>query len=127
LDYHAAIGRRAGPGTLAVMWIDADGVVHTVALPDPTDVMTDRFRSSLDQLVSQHSDAVAESIEEEQDRFFDAEPGASYGENEYRGVAPPLGLLDKPVRSTEELRSTIASVDVRRRLDVLLALEDYVA
>lgn len=109
------------------MWIDADGVVHTVALPDPTDVMTDRFRSSLDQLVSQNSNAVAESIDEEHDRLFAGELGASDGEDEYSGVAPPLGPLDKPVRSTEELSSTIASVDRRWRLDVLLALEDYVA
>lgn len=109
------------------MWIDADGVVHTVALPDPTDVMTDRFRTSLDQLISQDSDAVAELIAEEQDRFFDGEAVTTDGEDEYASAAPPVGLLDKLVRTTEELRSTIADVDIRWRLDVLLALEDYVA
>lgn len=108
------------------MWIDDEGVVHTVALPDPTDVKSDGFRSSLDQLISQDSESVAEMIATEQDRFFDGEAGTPDG-NEYAGVTPPLGLLDKPVRTPEELRSTLAAVDMRWRLDVLMALEDYVS
>lgn len=111
------------------MWIDAEGVAHTVALPNPTDLMSERFKSSLDKLMAEDVQAVADLIKAEQDRFFNGEVGGTDldTEDEDEGAAPPLGLLDRSVRTTVDLRSTLAALDIRWRLDALLALEDYVS
>lgn len=110
------------------MWVDEEGVCHTVALPDPTDLMSDVFRQSLDQLMLQDQEDLDEAIETEEMRFFDERAGLlvrDADEVEFVGAAPPLGLLAEPVGTVDDLRQVIRGIDDRWRLDVLLALDDY--
>ncbi len=110
------------------MWIDDQGVLHTVALPDPTELMTDEFRRSLDMLIDQRADGVSELLSTEEDAFYAARIyGAPIdaGERDFEGLAPPKALLDDPVSSLDELRARILAIDARWRLDVVVALDDY--
>lgn len=45
------------------MWVGDQGVCHTVALPDPTELMSDTFRQSLDQLMVRDQKDLDEVIE----------------------------------------------------------------
>lgn len=40
------------------MWVDAEGVSHTVALPDPAELMSDAFRLCLDRLAGERTKEV---------------------------------------------------------------------
>jgi len=110
------------------MWIDDDGVVHTVALPSPTELMSAGFRGSLDALVEVDSRRVLDLVESQQDRFLSVEnvsPIDADTEARFHGATPPRNLLDGPVSTLDDLGAVIAAVDRRWRLDVLMALEDY--
>ncbi|MBS45948.1 MAG: hypothetical protein CMH83_22800 [Nocardioides sp.] len=106
------------------MWIDETGRGHTVALPDPTEVMSDRFRSSFDGVIGTRGEAVVELLEVLQEEIFDQMLSLPV-DAEFEQVAPPLGLLDQDVWSVEELGQYLRSVDLRWRLDAVLALDDY--
>ena len=110
------------------MWVDDRGGCHTVALPDPTELMSDVFRHSLDRLMARHQEDLDQVIEIEQMRFFEERAGLLLRdpeEAEFVGAAPPIALLAEPVRTVEDLRQVIRGIDDRWRLDVLLALDDY--
>lgn len=110
------------------MWVDDQGVCHTVALPDPTELMSDVFRHSLDRLMMRDQEDLGEVIEIEQMRFFEERAGlllCDSEEAEFVGAAPPIALLAEPVGTVEDLRQVIRGIDDRWRLDVLLALDDY--
>lgn len=51
------------PCHTALVSIDDDGVLRTVALPDPTDVMTEQFRVGLDSIIAIHRDPLRELVE----------------------------------------------------------------
>lgn len=112
------------------MWIDDEGRLHTVALPDPAEVMTDEFRQSFDTLIDRHADEVTELISGEEDAFYASgiNRGAPIdaGERDFEGLPAPQDLLVGPVSSLEDLRARIEAVDARWRLDVICALDDYV-
>ncbi len=112
------------------MWVDDEGVFHTVALPDPAELMSDQFRVTFHRLVDQAPGEVDELIETEQDHFFDAHDDWSVDvENEalHEGQAPPAGILNASVGTLDDLKDMIRSVSPRWRLDVLMALEDVVS
>jgi hypothetical protein len=112
------------------MWIDDQGVAHTVALPDPTELMSDEFRRSLDKLIDQRADGVSDLLSAEEDAFYVARMNGvpiDAGERDFEGLAPPQALLDDPVSSLDDLRARILAVDARWRLDVVVALDDYLS
>jgi hypothetical protein len=108
------------------MWIDSAGAFHTVALPDPTVLMSQQFRASLDELCESDQDSVTAVIERAEEQFFeDAQiEEASSLESQYAERIPPIVLID-PVESVNHLVQMIAEVDYRWRLDVIMALGDY--
>jgi hypothetical protein len=112
----------------ATVWVDDEGVYHTVALPDPTVLMSEPFRESLDRLLATTHDEVAKAIETEEMRFYAGGPGSRGKDNEaeFVGVAPPE-MLTEPVRSIADLVSLLGGLDDRWRLDALAALDDYVS
>lgn len=115
--------------TLPLVWIDGDGVSHSIALPHPTDLMTDEFRTSLDVLRAQARPAVMQVVDDELDRFFDQDLTAlsePEGVSAFEGQAPPMHLLDGQLRAPEDVRAAIANIDLRWRIDVIEALADYV-
>lgn len=112
------------------MWIDDQGVLHTVGLPDPTELMTDEFRRSLDKLIDQQADGVADLLAAEEDSCYAARMNGApsdAGERDFEGLAPPQALLEDPVSSLDDLRARILAVDARWRLDVVVALDDYLS
>lgn len=112
------------------MWIDSQGIRHTVAVPDPTELMSDEFRASLDNLVNESADEVCEMIAEQELAFYkEKELGACLDSQEhgFEGLSPPTGLLDEPATTIPELRTRIRNIDWRWRLDVICALDDYVS
>ena len=112
------------------MWVDAEGVCHTVALPEPAELMSVGFRASLDRLVSTQADEVTEMISSLEDGFYAeqlARHSADVDEKPFVGKPPPAGLLHDAFGSLDELVAQVHAVDRRWRLDVLLALDDYLS
>lgn len=111
------------------MWVDVDGVAHTVALPDPTGLMTTDFELSLDALLAVDRAAVLRIVEQEEDRFFEedllglADPAK---ESVFERQTPPMALLAGPVNTSEALRSAVRQVEWRWRLDAISAISHYV-
>lgn len=112
------------------MWIDRRGVCHTVALPDPTLLMSDVFRSSLDRLLAEAPEAVAETVEIEEDRFFEEHLSATNGvpdDEGYVEAIPPERLMADAVATVGDLQLVIQGIDRRWRLDAVTALDDYIS
>lgn len=107
------------------MWVDDDNVLHTVALPTPTDVMTDGFRRGMDSLIFRDRERLRDLVDDAQDRLLKADWSHLERSESFIGVPPPVDLLDGPARTTSDVALALASVDERWRLDVALALEDY--
>ena len=111
------------------MWLDDHGVCHTVALPDPTELMSGHFRKSLDELLARGIDEVAELVEAEEIRFYEQKAErfpSQFDETHFVGVVPPEPLLVEPMRTVQDLRRLIREIDDRWRLDALVAVTDYV-
>ncbi len=111
------------------MWIDAHGVAHSVALPDPTELMTVAFKQSLDAVASEERAAVLLILEEEEARVFGQDlSGLSDPEKEsvFEGLTPPVLILDGHMNAPQDIRTAVESVDWRWRLDVICALDDYI-
>jgi hypothetical protein len=110
------------------VWVDDQGVCHTVALPDPTKLMSLAFRRSLDQLLARGQEAVATAIEAEEILFYEEwerSPSQEFNEAKFVSVAPPVALMIGPVGTITELRGLLCEVNLRWRLDALAALDDY--
>ena len=74
------------------MWIDDDGVTHTAALPDPSDVMSEEFRTGLDALVVAHRLDVADVLQQAEARLVGQDLSdlvrADRQGSHFHGVAP---------------------------------------
>ena len=111
------------------MWVDVDGVCHTVAQPNPTELMSDVFRRSLERLVDESAEELAALLSSEENSFILEERRRSPSDVEelaFQGARPPLGLLVAAVESVDELRSRVLEIDRRWRLDLITALDDWV-
>lgn len=110
------------------MWIDEMGTCHTVALPDPTKLMSDAFRRSLDQLLERSQEEVVEAIHVEEMSFYENQAPLfvwDSEEAEFVGVSPPVALMAEPLRNVADLRRVKREIDDRWRLDALAALDEY--
>ena len=108
------------------MWIDQDGVAHTVALPRPTWVMSAEFRVALDGLLASHRPELERLVEDVEARTVEALPRVSDDEAAWEGVAAPRALLRRRAASVRDVRLELERVVPRWRLDAVLALGDYV-
>lgn len=108
------------------MWVDGKGVLHTVALPDPTDVMTGEFRRGLDSLLAAERERLSDIVEDVQARLLEMD--WSHVNRSESGIeaTPPRDLLRGAVRTFDDVSDAIERVQERWRLDVALALEDYI-
>lgn len=107
------------------MWIDDRGVVHTVALPDPTGLMTPEFRRGFDAMALSHRQELQRVIDAADEEISEADLIASADEDQYVACSPPLEILRGDVRRPDDVRLSIQQVSERWRLDVVLALDDY--
>lgn len=102
------------------MWVDDQGVCHTVALPEPTELMSDIFLQSLHKLVSRRQEDVAEAMFSDQLRFYEERAKllvTDSNEAEFVGLSPPIDLLAAPFETLAELRRLLYEIDDRWRLD----------
>ncbi|MDZ5662305.1 hypothetical protein SFC79_11055 [Nocardioides sp. S-58] len=53
------------------MWVDSNGVLHTVGLPDPADVMTGEFRRGVDALLAAERERLSDMVDEVQTRLLE--------------------------------------------------------
>lgn len=108
------------------MWVDGQGVLHSVALPDPTDVMTGDFLRGLDALLAAERERLSDIVEDAQMRLLAMDwsrVGSSESDVE---LAPPRDLLNGAVRTPDDVSDAIGRVPERWRLDAVLALGDYI-
>lgn len=108
------------------MWVDGKGVLHTVALPDPTDVMTGEFCRGLDSLLVAERERLRGIIEDVQARLLEMDWSHMNRSEVDVDSTPPRELLHGAVQTSDDVSDAIERVPERWRLDVALALEDYI-
>ncbi|MBM0124578.1 hypothetical protein [Pimelobacter simplex] len=108
------------------MWIDEDGVLHTVALPDPTILMTEEFRMSLDLVLAFRGAQVRGIVEEAQTSLHERDWSFLVAAEGLIAAAPPSHLLRGEVTGPEGVADAISRVEPEWRLDALMALDDYI-
>ena len=100
-----------------------------MALPKPKQVMTKSFRHSVDSLLRTDRAQVEAVLAAAEEAIFEhgmGEPIEQGTETEFEGRPPPAKVLDGVLAEAKDLRPAIDAVDLRWRLDVVLALQDYV-
>lgn len=111
------------------MWVDSEGVCHSVALPDPTELMSELFVQHLDLLFLEEGESVLDLLNEQEDALFSDDTLLQFAdldaEQEFMDEPAPRVLLVASIRTIGDLRECIASVDLRWRLDAVLGLQDY--
>jgi hypothetical protein len=109
------------------MWIDREGVAHTVSLPDPTAIMDASFTEGLASLDESARATVRTILEGAQVRVFTAVlAGSMSPDDSLVGAVPPMGLLVGPVRVPADVAEAIQRVDPHWRLDAITALDEYI-
>lgn len=105
------------------MWVDAEGVAHTVAAPDWRSVVQVK-KKVLRRL--RELDWFATWLDDRQESLFDQIEAGAYGKGGLEGALPPRPVLltGEDADSAERSDAWLGRVDQWWRLDVLLALED---
>ena len=109
------------------MWIDDEGLTHTVALPDPSRLMADDFRTSLDTIAARDRAALRDIVERAESRASQADWSDLRGSEIHVGAPAPSDLLHGRVITREDVARALDRVAPRWRLDAILALDDYLA
>ena len=106
------------------MWRDDDGLLHTVALPDPSSVLPPDLDELLVSLEHPRRMDLFEELEALEVELFDR-----FSEADVSGVeGEPLAtvLLPSGISTAEGLLAATREVEAEWRLDVILALQDRV-
>ena len=100
-------------------------VAHTVALPNPTDVMSTEFREGLDRLSPSDREALQDEVERWEEGLLSAGRHGFTGSADLVEVVPPTALLQGSVWTVQDVEAAVERVEPQWRLDALLALGDY--
>jgi hypothetical protein len=106
------------------MWVNDEGGLNTVALPDPTEVMSDEFHRGFAALAESSRAEVEELVVAANEAIFDAAWEMAPDEDAFIGTPPPLEILTGSVATPDDVAAAIARVPERWRLDAILALVD---
>ncbi|NCT92691.1 hypothetical protein GXB85_17290 [Cellulomonas sp. APG4] len=99
-------------------------MLHTVALPEPSEVLTSRALATFRRLRDVVGpEAIEDSLEDEEEKVYDADHPPDTDDS-FVGAAPPVDLLDADLDSVDALVEAVRRVPGRWRLDVLMALTD---
>lgn len=106
------------------MWVTPDGVQHTLALPEPVDVLSARGLETFAVLVAAADrDDLELWIDDRlialHDASFEPDPEGLFFER-----VPAAGLLDGDLSTLDGLAAALDAVDPRWQVDLLLALHD---
>lgn len=109
------------------MWVDADGVGHTVALPDPASAMSPETVASLDALSEDERERVLKALD---DYYWNDYIAGSRSEMIAAGLAPegvplPDGFLGGVIKSANDALAAVKATEAAWRIDVLEAIRDY--
>jgi hypothetical protein len=108
------------------MWVTPDGVAHTVALPSPSELLTESALSAFKNLrKSLGNEELEELLEVEESAIFD-DTLAPDTDDTFVGVSPPRAVLDGDLGTADLFVATVRAMDQRWRLDVVLALQDLI-
>lgn len=91
--------------------------------------MSEEFRASLDTLTSSNRpevEKVLEALETEVSMSDVSKLKRQAGDAEYVGVPAPRGLLQGTPASADDLDRVLREVELRWRLDAVLAIGDYI-
>lgn len=107
------------------MWIDLEGVTHTVALPDPTSAMDASFRQSMDHLSDDERARLASSLEELEVQLLEGPADvAQPDEASFEWASLPDGYLTGSFDSVDAIYAYVAQIELRWRLVVVQAMFD---
>lgn len=87
--------------------------------------MDAQFLASLDALDESARERLARLLSEAEERLLDMDLSKLPRSEDHIGVPPPRGLLGGEVNSPTDVTSAIERTELRWRLDVILALQDY--
>lgn len=99
--------------------------MHSVSLPDPTEAMDAEFLGGLNALPESDRSGLVLIIEEAQKRLFAADLSRLARSDSYVAASPPFGVLHGRVASPADIAAAIDRVDLRWRLDAIMALDEY--
>lgn len=106
------------------MWVTADGIIHSVALPEPERVLGPvAARSWAELSAGTPVEPLSDLLESHEGEIFELELSPDT-DAEFFEEIPPAGIFDMEFASLDELSDAIRSVDTRWRIDVVSALTD---
>jgi hypothetical protein len=108
------------------MWVTADGVAHTVALPSPSELLTERALVAFENLRKGLGDEPLEELLEDEESAIFEDTLTQDTDGRFVGLTPPRAILDGDLSTADLLVATVRAVDQRWRLDVVLALQDLI-
>ena len=109
------------------MWLDSEGVTHTVALPDPSAAMSTETVASLKALSEDERARVLDALD---DYYWNDYIAFSPSDTITLALAPegaplPDGFLSGTIKSAEDALTMVDSTEPAWRIDVLEAIQDY--
>lgn len=109
------------------MWLDSEGVTHTVALPDPSSAMSPETVASLDSLSIDERSRVLDLLD---DYYWNDYIAASRTDMIKSPLAPegaalPDGFLKGRAESAEQALAIVRATEPAWRIDVLEVIQDY--
>jgi hypothetical protein len=107
------------------MWMDADGIAHTVSLPDPSRAMAPETVASLDALSEDERARLVDALDARWEALLASSPevGAALAPE---GAPLPDGSVTGVISCVEDAIDVVDAAEDAWRLDVLLAIQDYV-
>lgn len=110
----------------AIMWLDDGGVVHTVAVPDPRDILGAEAVLALSRLRWLSRRRVAARLERDREAFFGA-VAAAHGSELLEcspEEIPESPLLPEDLRSASDVLEAVERLPLVWRLDAIEACQD---
>jgi hypothetical protein len=107
------------------MWVTEDGRTNTVALPDPSYVLSDPAFDAWTHLIETvPHERIEEMLTQRFEAALEAYPRTPDADDEFVGAAPPAELVDSDISTYELLEQALDAVGPRWYLDVVMALID---
>ncbi len=111
------------------MWLDEEGIVHTVDTPGAESMIDPGVRGVIDRATPRNKEQLAVALQKLQNAYYDdlesgrIRPGAD--EAEYSGLPYPGTVGSPEIQSLRQMLEYLSSMDDRWRLDAVLIVSGY--